>query len=191
MSGVPIKTATLIAYIPLDEDLAEEINRRINDDSVFALAGLSFNGNTQPTSPPAATNNMTTLPPTTVNINSPTKEVFLTSATGFAAIAGAVVACLALITCSIIACVYLRVKQHVRHQKAKRFVNPIQYCHNHNNYTHSRYFLRIFIVMNTQYYIHNYIRAGMIHTQLYSTMKENLKQSHLPSKNKIANVKIR
>ena len=127
-SGGPIDPITEeIMYLPLDDDLTEEINRRINEDNVFELAGLSLSSSTQTTTTPSEqpTNASTVSPP--VNTNSSRtlsdQEPFITSSTGFAAIAGAVVACLALITCSIIACVYLRVKQLVHEQKSRRFVN--------------------------------------------------------------------
>ena len=113
-------------YLPLDDDLAKEINQRINEDNVFELAGLSLSSSIQTTTTPSEppTNISTVSPPVNTNSSSAlsNQETFITSSTGFAAIAGAVVACLALITCSIIACVYLRVKQRAHDQKAKRFV---------------------------------------------------------------------
>ena len=82
-------------YIPLGDELAEEINRRINDDDVYAQAGLSLISSTpQTTTSPSET--------TTGYTNTVTKETCITSGAGFAAIAGTMVACLALITCSII-----------------------------------------------------------------------------------------
>ena len=120
-SGGPIGSITQIMYIPLDDKLAEEINRRINDDNVFSLAGLSLSNNIQTTTSPSETpTNVSTTTPINTNCST-TEETFITSTTGFA-IAGAAVACLALITCAIIACVYLRVKQRAHNRKVKRFV---------------------------------------------------------------------
>ena len=123
-TGGPIESITQIMYIPLDDDeLAEEINRRFNDNPNFAQVGLSLSSNTQTTTSPSVTPTNMSTTTTPINTNcSATEETFITSTTGFAAIAGVAVACLALITCAIIACVYLRVKQRTHNRKVKRFV---------------------------------------------------------------------
>lgn len=108
-------------YVELNDELADEINKRISDDNDYARAGLSLSYDTDTTTP-SAMPTATLIPSTNVTCGLSTEEVFITSTTGFGAIAGALVACLALITCSIIACVYLRVKRRAHDQKAKRFV---------------------------------------------------------------------
>ena len=117
-------------YIPLNEELAEEINRRISEDEIYALAELSLRGydlvatstSVQPTNTPTPS---TTTANTTVGCSS--TEVFITSSAGLAAIVGAEVACIALITCSIVACVCLRVKQRSHDPKSSRFVLHYQH----------------------------------------------------------------
>ena len=125
-SGGPIDTAELITYIPLNEALAQEINRRISEDDIYARAGLTLRGydlitvtsSVQPTNTP-------TPPTTTANttIGCSNTEVFLTSPGGFAAIAVAEIACIGLIICSIVVCVCLRVKQRSQNQKTNRLVS--------------------------------------------------------------------
>lgn len=122
VSGGPIENPVPIMYIPLNEELAVEINRRIGNDDVYELVGLSLNYDIEPTSPSETSTTMPIPSTNATSSSSSTEEPFLTSAPGFAATAGAVVACLALITCSIIACVCLRIKQRARDQKTKRFV---------------------------------------------------------------------
>ena len=126
--GGPITATVPITYVPLDDPLAEEINRRISQDPVYARAGLSltYNAGNPTTTPSEEPTNTDSTPSNNTTGGSNTEETFITSTAGFAAIAGVVVACLALITCSIIACVYLRVKQRARGQRAKRFV--FQHC---------------------------------------------------------------
>ena len=111
-------------YIPLDDELAEDINKGFEGNNDFAQVGLSLGSNTQTTtSPSELPTNMSNTTNTPTNTNcSTTEETFITSTTGFAAIAGVAVACLALLTCAIIACVYLRVKQRAHNRKVKRFV---------------------------------------------------------------------
>ena len=125
-SGGPIDTEELITYIPLDEELAQEINRRISEDDIYARAGLTLRGYDLITATSSVQPTNTPTPPTTAanTIGCSNTEVFLTSPGGFAAIAGAEIACIVLITCSIIACICLRVKQRSQNQKNNRLVSP-------------------------------------------------------------------
>lgn len=109
--------------------MAVEINRRISEDEDYAKAGVSLIYDIPTTSPSETpTNKTSTESPTNVQPSS-VQEIFITSATGFGAIAGAVIACLALITCIVVACVCLRIKHRADDVKAKRFVYHIYNCY--------------------------------------------------------------